>query len=212
MTEALEPDRKQWGFAITEAGVSRKHGQSFKDKVVNAKKWTEIDTDELIMYPHPDGWDPGKMDKPKLLAVLGLPSTTTEDELNEWMRLQVATREILRDLMQEAAFQLQKGTETDFYKNPLATIQTVSNACHTTEKNTDGSCKVPLTLRDLQTMLHMFNKVDGSEDPNFNTQRNVEDEIRRRIKDELANNDPWEGKHPGVWNRNGFYCGCGRSL
>jgi hypothetical protein len=212
MAEAPEPDRKQWGFAITESGVSRRRGKSFKDKVVKDKKWAELDTDALIIHPHPVGWNPGKLTKTKLTTILGLPSTTSDDELRAWMGQQVAIREIIRDLMHDAASKLQDGIETAFYKNPLATLQGMKGACHTPETNSDGTCKEPLALRDLQTVLHMFNKLNGDDDSNFKSQKQVEDEIRRRIRDELANHEPWEKDHAGVWHRNGFYCGCGRSV
>lgn len=210
--------RGRFGALITEAAVVKERGVTFQNRV-KGHAWTELDADEPVEHMVPD-WNTNKLNKALLWELAGLPGTRSDGDgtLEAELLRELGNREKVWGLMDAAVAAVKGGTQTAFMTVPLDEAQKAGCV-----KRGGG----PIQLVDLMHILHMFGKKNTPHAPRpkhpidlddyfYATQNEVAKEIQRRVR-ELAAGIPWEGnviggkekKKAGVWNRYGFYCGCG---
>ena len=211
--------RGRFGATITEATIVAHRNKAFKDRV-QAGDWSSVDDDEPVESPVPSWDDPqNKLNKDLLWELVGPQGgQVTDDDLRRQLSRELSNRETIWRLMQEAIAAVQSKAKTDFMTTPLAVAK--AEGC----TNAHGD---PISLFDLMTILHMFGKNGMPNAPRpmdpiteqdffYKDEATVAVEIRRRVDEQVAGIN-WEGnvaggkekKKPGVWNRYGFYCGCG---
>lgn len=213
--------RGRLGATITEATVIGERNAVFRDRVAKSH-WGNVDDDEPVESPVPVWNEPGnpnKLNKNLLWELVGPVGSApgTDDQLRGHLLRELGNRESVWQLMQDAVTAVRNGTTTLFMDAPLAEVSKMGLT------NAAGG---PIDLVELMRILHMFGKPHSADAPRpvdpitpahyfYASEQEVAVEIRRRVR-ELAAGIAWEGKVTGgkerkklVWNRSGFYCGCG---
>ena len=213
--------RGRLGATITEATIVGERNVIFKQRVTDFA-WTHIDNDvpaETSMPVWDEPENPNKLNKDLLWEIVGPPAspTGTDEALRDHLMRELTNREAVFMLMQEAVSAVRAGTTTAFMTAPLAAVN--GRGCTDSAGN-------PLDLQGLMRMLHMFGKRNSTTAPRpvhpinasdyfYTSEAEVALEIQRRVR-ELVAGISWEGDVIGarerkkmVWNRHGFYCGCG---
>jgi hypothetical protein len=217
--QASRKKREHFGDFITQAAHLKEHGKRWTTRVTG-HLWHELDDDPPVVPPPGNPWDHLTLTGPVLWEVLGQPDTG-DANLEAWMTLQLSNRTIIRGLMLHAVDNYTgAGTETPFMTDPLGTAQG-AGARH----DPAGGA---FQWRDLTTILHMFERTSGDDHVNGLSaekyitttaagQTAIKAEILRRVQE--LQWSVFEDKYPPgattpakIWNRNGFYCGCGRTV
>jgi hypothetical protein len=227
--------RARFGQTITEAALIPTREAHFRGKVTGFH-WGNVDDEEPQELKPLANWSTAaavKLDRAVLYELVKLPGDgagITDAQLRDRLLRELDNRKIIATLMAAAVTSVAAGTgPTPFMQTPVQTA--VGSGCL-------KQSGVAIDAFDLMLILHMFGKknrprpihpIHKPNQPNAGdpgdyfyvganaaaTEALIAEEVTRRVN-ELVAKINWEGNakrghedRKFVWNRNGFYCGCG---